>query len=356
MADLMTPPPSRGRPARDVGAEIEARTLERAAQTNPPRVDEIDDAGDHLRIAPGVGRDLVHQLQQRDVRCHRPSLRGGLPGVAVVLCPTYVRDEVMDADVSISRRLLFGAVSAAAGDGGDRRDRVVFTASERLRGEFVDWFRPHTGARSANRYGFLGGRLRAGVSVDVPPPPVRRPRPGHPLRQPARRRRRAANRCARTRGPLLSPPARPLAGRAVPEARLPHASAKRLRGDRWAIRVRRRSRDRACRSDPRLREALPDRRTAGRPFLVLARLAELRRGSTLRRPPGLERHRVGVAPDPWSILRRPRRTDRLAESRRGGRVGGRGATECTTTAGAHTRCCCGYRTVTYLDGWCSTTR
>ena len=132
--------------------------------------------------------------------------------------------------------LLFGAVSAAAGDGGDRRDRVVFTASERLRGEFVDWFRPHTGARSANRYGFLGSRLRAGVSVDVPPPPVRRPRPGHPLRQPARRRRRAANRCARTRGPLLSPHARSLAGRAVPEARLPHAPAKRLRGDRWAVR------------------------------------------------------------------------------------------------------------------------
>ena len=64
--------------------------------------------------------------------------------------------------------LLFGAVSAAAGDGGDRRDRVVFTASERLRGEFVDWFRPHTGARSANRYGFLGSRLRAGVSVTFP--------------------------------------------------------------------------------------------------------------------------------------------------------------------------------------------
>src|SRR5437016_10671847 len=75
--------------------------------------------------------------------------------------------------------VLFGAVSAAAGDGGDRRDRVVFKASERPRGEFVDWFRPHTGARSANRYGSLGSRLRAGVSVDVPPPPVRRPRPGH---------------------------------------------------------------------------------------------------------------------------------------------------------------------------------
>src|SRR5437870_11397600 len=39
-----------------------------------------------------------------------------------------------------------------------------------------------------------------------------------------------------TRGPLLSPHARSLAGRAVPEARLPHAPAKRLRGDRWAVR------------------------------------------------------------------------------------------------------------------------
>ena len=34
--------------------------------------------------------------------------------------------------------LLLGAVPAAAGEGGDWRDRIVFTASERLRGEFVD--------------------------------------------------------------------------------------------------------------------------------------------------------------------------------------------------------------------------
>ena len=64
--------------------------------------------------------------------------------------------------------LLLGAVPAAAGEGGDWRDRIVFTASERLRGEFVDWFRPRSGPRGANRYDFLGSRLRAGVSVTFP--------------------------------------------------------------------------------------------------------------------------------------------------------------------------------------------
>src|SRR5947199_9853942 len=64
--------------------------------------------------------------------------------------------------------LLLGAVPAAAGEGGDWRDRIVFTASERLRGEFVDWFRPRSGPRGANRYDVLGSRLRAGVSVTFP--------------------------------------------------------------------------------------------------------------------------------------------------------------------------------------------
>src|SRR5436309_8305537 len=55
-------------------------------------------------------------------------------------------------------------------DGGDWRDRVTLIASERLRGEVVDWFRPRPGATDpgANRYGFVASQLRAGLSVVLP--------------------------------------------------------------------------------------------------------------------------------------------------------------------------------------------
>src|SRR5262245_51099202 len=60
--------------------------------------------------------------------------------------------------------------SVARGDDGDWRDRVTLIASERLRGELVDWFRPRPGAADpgANRYGFVGSQLRLGVSVVLP--------------------------------------------------------------------------------------------------------------------------------------------------------------------------------------------
>jgi len=58
--------------------------------------------------------------------------------------------------------LCAGAASAA-----EWRDRVTFTLSDRARGEFVDWFRPPDGVASegAERYGFFGNQLRAGVHV-----------------------------------------------------------------------------------------------------------------------------------------------------------------------------------------------
>jgi len=57
-----------------------------------------------------------------------------------------------------------------ADDGGDWRDRVTLIASERLRGEAVDWFRPQPGAADpgANRYTFIASQLRAGLSVVLP--------------------------------------------------------------------------------------------------------------------------------------------------------------------------------------------
>src|SRR5213593_3935681 len=62
------------------------------------------------------------------------------------------------------------AVASVARAADDWRDRVVFTLSERLRGELVDWFRPPRGAapRGAERYAFFASRLRAGVNVTLP--------------------------------------------------------------------------------------------------------------------------------------------------------------------------------------------
>jgi len=50
------------------------------------------------------------------------------------------------------------------------RDRVTLIASERLRGEFVDWFRPRqrTPAPDVHRYSFIASQLRAGLSVVLP--------------------------------------------------------------------------------------------------------------------------------------------------------------------------------------------
>ncbi|HJQ83620.1 MAG TPA: alginate export family protein, partial [Candidatus Binatia bacterium] len=52
----------------------------------------------------------------------------------------------------------------------DWRERVTLTLSERVRGEYADWFRPPTGAAptGAARYAFFASRLRAGVRVTLP--------------------------------------------------------------------------------------------------------------------------------------------------------------------------------------------
>src|SRR5256886_16738533 len=56
----------------------------------------------------------------------RPSLRGGLLGVVVLLCPTYVRDGGTDADVSISHRPAARGRTGCGGGGGGlgRPDRL----------------------------------------------------------------------------------------------------------------------------------------------------------------------------------------------------------------------------------------
>lgn len=66
--------------------------------------------------------------------------------------------------------LLVASVGRGDDGGGDWRDRVTLIASERLRGELVDWFRPRPGAADpgANRYGFVASQLRAGLSLVLP--------------------------------------------------------------------------------------------------------------------------------------------------------------------------------------------
>ena len=50
------------------------------------------------------------------------------------------------------------------------RDAITWTLSERIRGEFVDWFQPSvaTRARHAHRYNFFASQLRIGARVTFP--------------------------------------------------------------------------------------------------------------------------------------------------------------------------------------------
>jgi len=70
--------------------------------------------------------------------------------------------------------VVFACVAAGgqayAEDETNWRDHVTFTLSERLRGEFVDWFAPPPGAgeEGAERYDFFASRFRAGVKVAFP--------------------------------------------------------------------------------------------------------------------------------------------------------------------------------------------
>ena len=65
---------------------------------------------------------------------------------------------------------LAGAERAAAIDLGTLSEYVTPTFSERLRGEFTDWFRPPPGTADAGaqRYSSLASQLRAGVRVTLP--------------------------------------------------------------------------------------------------------------------------------------------------------------------------------------------
>src|SRR5262245_1700679 len=64
--------------------------------------------------------------------------------------------------------LVAGAALAADAEPG-WRDRVTFTVSNRVRGEFVDWFEPPPGTAPprAERYSFLGNQFRLGTRVTL---------------------------------------------------------------------------------------------------------------------------------------------------------------------------------------------
>jgi Alginate export len=77
--------------------------------------------------------------------------------------------------VSMRAALLLGLATAwapwsAASEAPSWQDHVVFTASDRLRGELVKWFEPPEGAApsSANEYAFLANQLRLGARVTFP--------------------------------------------------------------------------------------------------------------------------------------------------------------------------------------------
>src|SRR5215471_1822482 len=64
--------------------------------------------------------------------------------------------------------VLLALASAATAD--DWADRVTFTASDRMRGEFVDWFEPPPGTAPAHagRYSFFANQLRLGARLTLP--------------------------------------------------------------------------------------------------------------------------------------------------------------------------------------------
>jgi hypothetical protein len=71
---------------------------------------------------------------------------------------------------ALAALLLAGGTAARADSEPSWRDRVTFTVSDRLRGEFVDWFEPPPGvaAPGAQRYDFFGSQLRVGARVLFP--------------------------------------------------------------------------------------------------------------------------------------------------------------------------------------------
>ena len=63
--------------------------------------------------------------------------------------------------------LLFCVSPVQADDASGWREHITFSLTERVRGEFVDWFAPppSAAARGAERYAFFASQLRAGVRV-----------------------------------------------------------------------------------------------------------------------------------------------------------------------------------------------
>lgn len=73
--------------------------------------------------------------------------------------------------LAVAIPLLLSCVAApAADDEPSWRDRITFALSERVRGEFVGWFRPPPGTApgDANRYVYMGNQARAGIRVLLP--------------------------------------------------------------------------------------------------------------------------------------------------------------------------------------------
>jgi hypothetical protein len=70
--------------------------------------------------------------------------------------------------ISVLLAIIF--VARAVDAAGNWQDHVTFTLSERIRGEFVDWFRPpaDAAAPSAHRYSFFASQLRVGARVTFP--------------------------------------------------------------------------------------------------------------------------------------------------------------------------------------------
>src|SRR6185369_13649116 len=93
----------------------------------------------------------------RSARCGRPTHRLFLP----------VRTEY-ERPVRRALVLVLAVATQAAAE--DWRDRLTLTVSERVRGEFVDWFQPPPGTArpGAEEYAFFASQLRVGGRLTLP--------------------------------------------------------------------------------------------------------------------------------------------------------------------------------------------
>src|SRR5262249_34794386 len=163
----------RARPRRRrLERQVASRRRGRRARRAPDPALQHDDPG-AARAPEGSAGPARHRARGRSeprrLR-HRDGARAGRRRRYRGAALRGSRDRAPAASVGALALLSAGA-AVAAEPSPTWLDRFTFTVSDRIRGEFVDWFAPPAGAApdGANRYNYIANRFRAGVRVLLPP-------------------------------------------------------------------------------------------------------------------------------------------------------------------------------------------